>query len=138
QAGGGGGGAPELVAEPSAGDVSVGIEAAGLAGVVDAGGAALGAVAGIGTAAVVAAAAAGGVAGQGAVPVVPPVGGGVGQRVRRRRRGRLRTRRAVKHGVRGEQQVTGVEGVLVDVAAQGGGEVGADPQPAVFAIFRVF
>jgi hypothetical protein len=66
-AGGVEGGFPDVFAEPGAGDVAVGGDGAGGAGVVFAVGPALGAVAGVGAAAVLAFAAAAGVAADGAV-----------------------------------------------------------------------
>ena len=78
-AGGVEGGFPDLVAEPGAGDVPVGGQGAAAGGprcgvCVLAGGAPLGAVGGVGAAAVFAFAAAGVVAGEGAVPVLPAGG----------------------------------------------------------------
>jgi hypothetical protein len=69
-AGGVEGGFPDVVSEPGAGDVAVGGDGPGWSGVVFACGAAFGAVAGVGAAAVLALAAATGVAADGAVPIL--------------------------------------------------------------------
>ena len=69
EAGGGECGLPDVLGEPAAGDMSVGVDRSSESWIVFAGRAPLGAVAGVGAAAVVAAAAAEAVSGQGAVLV---------------------------------------------------------------------
>ena len=143
-AGGVEGGFPDVVAEPGAGDVTVGGEGAAARGAgcwvwVFAGGSSFGSVGGVGAAAVFAFAAAGVVAGEGAVAILPSCGVRLGQPEVDRLGDELQVRRLGwgEQQRRGEQQIVGRKLMVGDVGLELVGDVGGELDAAVLAVFGV-